>query len=40
MSALTYLPGFIANTVDRGMASQAAPSTKKVLVLGPPARVL
>ena len=34
MSALTYLPGFIANTVDGGIASPAAPTTKKTLVLG------
>ena len=34
MSAFTYLPGFIANTVDGGMASPSAPTTKLTLVLG------
>jgi hypothetical protein len=31
---LTYLPGFIANTVDGGLNSPPTPSTKKTLVLG------
>ena len=34
MSAFTYLPGFIANTVDGGMASPSAPTTKLTLILG------
>jgi hypothetical protein len=34
MSAFTYLPGFIANTVDGGMATPVTHATKKTLVLG------